>query len=296
VINGNRNSTLSPINGNKQYIGKNIAIQFEKGQLIYHGKTNSYIMWVETTYSLHQSEIDDIDTKLKNYKNEVTGCEEIALDFKVKGEEENDEAKRKADEMNIALENVGPFQIFDTAKKTFIFYTGPPPECEQRIKIIDKETGKVITDQAITDIQETPNGMIITTEDGQKHNFEFSAEDGIPKLKYNDETGTLLSAQGKNGSFWYDPSTGNWNTENGYLLPMDSRYKDGMIFQTGDDGKVRSSPSQNPMNFNFGSGASGDGGFNIPLTPEKVISLTLYLLFIISGFLFVYRKEIDREK
>ena len=63
----------------------------------------------------------------------------------------------------------------------------------------------------------TEKGMIVTTADGKTHNFEFSAEDGVPKLTYNGTTEPLLSAQGKNGSFWYDPNTGNWYTENGHI-------------------------------------------------------------------------------
>jgi len=292
VISGKRNTSLYPINGREETLGKNIAIQFERGQLIYNGERNSYIMWVEQTYVMHQSQIDGLKTKLNTYTDEETGCEEIALDFKVSAVEDNDEAKANADEMNKALSHVGPFQMFDTATKTFIFYTSEPPECEQRMKIIDKKTGKIITDQAIKDILETPDGMIITTEDGREHKFEFSAEDGVPRIKYNDELETLLSAQGKNGAFWYDPNTGNWYTENGHLIPFDPQFKEGMMFKTGEDGKAVGIPAQNPMNINIGSGyGTGKSGFSIPLTPEKILPMTMYILIILGAMLMVYQKR-----
>ncbi len=296
VIIGNRMTRLSPVDGRTEALGQNIAIQFEKGQLIYNGEKNSYILWVEQIATMHQSEIAGLDTSLVKYTN-ADGCEEVALDFKVKAKEGSDQAANNATEMNKALENVGPFQMFDTPTKSFIFYTTPAPECQKRLKIIDKLTGKVITDQAITDIVETPNGMIVTTADGQQHNFEFSAEDGVPKLKYNDETQTLLSAQGKNGSFYYDPATGTWNAENGHLIPMNPEYKDGIMFKTGEDGKVNGTPGTNPMNINIGgSGTSSGKGFNIPLTPESNLFSLVYLLTIICGILFIYTRIEPRLK
>lgn len=298
TILGDRYTKLYPVNNKEETFGQNISIQFERGQLIYNGEKNSYILWVEQTYSMHQSEIGGLNTSVKKYTNPETGCEEFALGFSVNPVENNEDAKNKSKEMNKALEKVGPFQLFETATKTFIFYTTPAPECEKRMKIIDKLTGKVITDQAITDIIETPNGMIVKTADGAEHNFEFSAEDGVPKLKYNDELETLLSAQGKNGSFWYDPATGNWYTENGHLIPFDPQYKDGMMFKTGEDGKVYGTPAENPMNINIGSSGSEKSGFNIPLSPEKVIPLSLYLFIIIMSIMYINNRKgnIKKEK
>jgi len=291
TINGNRTTALYPIQNKKMFLGKNISIQFERGQLIYNGEKNSYIMWVEQTSKVNQTDISDMQTNIKKYNNKVTGCEEVALDFTVKPVANNADATAKTDKMNKALQKVGPFQMFDTPTKTFIFYTGGPPKCEKRMKIIDKKTGKIITDQAISDITQTPDGMIVKTADGKEHKFAFSAKDGVPKLKYNDETQTLLSAQGKNGSFWYDPNTGNWYTENGHLIPFNPEYKDGMMYQAGADGKVTGSPAQNPMNINIGNGTNGKSSFNIPLTPEKVIPMILYLLAIVSAIFMIFERR-----
>lgn len=297
VIMGNRMTRLSPVDGKTEGVGQNVAIQFERGQLIYSGEKNSYILWVEQTAVIHQSEVAGLKTKLAKYTNDQ-GCEEIALDFKVTPKEGDGEAIKKADTMNTALENVGPFQMFDTSTKSFIFYTTPAPECEKRLKIIDKLTGEVITDQAITDIVETPDGMIVTTADGQQHSFAFSAEDGVPKLKYNDETQTLLSAQGKNGAFYYDPNTGNWYTENGHLIPFNPEYKDGIMYKTGEDGKVYGTPNENPMNINIGSTGATSKGFNIPLTPEKTGIAIMYVSVIIFGLaaIFMLIDPINRKK
>jgi hypothetical protein len=297
VVMGNRMTRLSPIDGRTETLGQNIAIQFERGQLIYNGEKNTYILWVEQTAVIHQSEVAGLKTNLSKYTNEQ-GCEEIALDFKVTPKEGSGDATKNAATMNTALENVGPFQMFDTATKSFIFYTTPAPECEKRLKIIDKTTGEVITDQAITDIIETPDGLIVTTADGQQHSFAFSAEDGVPKLKYNDETQTLLSAQGKNGSFYYDPNTGNWYTENGHLIPFTPEYKDGIMYKTGEDGKVYGTTNENPMNINIGSSGTTSKGFNIPLTPEKREVAIAYVISIICGLLaiFIMTRPINKKK
>ncbi len=287
---GNRITKVYPIEGQDVTLGKNIAIQFERGQLIYNGEKNSYIMWVEQTYVMHQSEIKGMDITPIKETNPVTGCEENAFEMAVNPDASNPEAIAKSTEMNKALQKVGPFQMFETASKTFIFYTTDAPECQNRMKIIDKKTG-VVTDQAIDGIIATPDGFIVTTEDGQQHNFAFSAEDGVPKLKYNDQIETLLSAQGKNGAFWYDPKTGNWTTENGHMIPFNPEYRDGVTFKVGEDGKTYGTTIQNLMNPFSGTGSDSGGSFNIPLTPEKFLPFVLYVLAIMGSFMYLFNRK-----
>jgi len=292
---GDRTTRLFPIEGKEVTIGKNIAIQFERGQLIYNGEKNSYIMWVEQTYIMHQSEIKGMDVKPTKETNPVTGCEDDAFEMSIKPDLSNPESIAKSEEMNKALEKVGPFQMFDTPSKTFIFYTTEPPECQNRMKIIDKKTGQVI-DQAIDSILQTPDGFIVKTEDGMEHNFGFSAEDGVPKLKYNDSTETLLTAQGKNGSFWYDPQTGNWYTENGHLIPLNPDFRDGVTFKVGEDGKTTGTTVNNILGSNTG-GAPGDkGALNIPLTPENFLQFALYILIIVGSFLYLNNRKENFKK
>ncbi len=299
LIMGNRSSNLSPVDGKEINLGKNIAIQFTNGQMIYDGEKNAYILWVSETATVNQVDVKDMAAKVSNFTNPITGCEEIGINFKLTPNSEpgvyKSETDQKVETFNTALEKVGPFQMLDTPTKTFIFYTTEPPECQQRLKIIDKETGEVLLDQPITSVTPTEKGMIVTTADGKTHNFEFSAEDGAPKLTYNGTTEPLLSAQGKNGSFWYDPNTGNWYTENGHMIPLNPQYKDGITFQADDTGKVVGTPAINIMNTTSKGGSDGGGGFQIPLTPEKVLPMVLYVLVILFGVLVMYEK-VNKKK
>ncbi|HPV66262.1 MAG TPA: hypothetical protein PK655_02305 [archaeon] len=290
---GNRSTTIGPIDGKDNTIGKNISVQFEFGQLIYSEEAKAYIMWVETTTETSGNDIKSLKAEVTKSKA-INGCdnEELGINFSTTPIKDSDQAAANTEKLNKALEKVGPFQMFDTKTKTFIFYLSDPPECEQRLKIIDKETGEIY-DAKISSFEQTPNGISVKTDDGKTHNLEFSAEDGVPRLTYNGDKETLMSAQGKNGSFWYDPETGNWYTTNGNLIPLNDAFKDGVSFGVDGNGKVVGTPGTNV--FNIGSGGSGKGGsgFNIPLTPESTVMAILYMTIILSGFVLIYT---DRRK
>jgi hypothetical protein len=298
---GDRTSKLFPVEevSNKTInLGKNISIQFEKGQLVYSGEKNSYIMWVEYTSVTNGADIKELDAKLEKIDAE-NDCddEEIAFSFNAtsNNEDPNSQTYNNVDKLNNALEKVGPFQMFDTPTKTFIFYISDYPECEQRLKIIDKETGEIY-DMKVTDVTETPEGMFVETEDGATHKFEFDAEHGVPKVKYNDEEETLLSAQGKNGSFWFDPQTGNWYTENGMMIPYNQAFKDGMNFAVGADGKTAGTPPQNIFNVGTNDAGKGSSGFNIPLSPTTPLGLITYILFFVCCFYIVNTTILNPKK
>lgn len=289
VVLGNRKTTISPVDTRAITIGHNVAIEFEYAQLIYVEEKKAYIFWVETTSVTHGNDIDKLKTELIKEKA-TNGCDEtdeIGLNFSVTPERDNDQAKINTDKLNLALEKVGPFQMFDTETKTFIFYVSDPPECEQRLKIIDKKTGE-ITDSKITSIQQTPTGLLVKTDDGKTHDIGFSAENGIPMINYNGEKETLLSAQGKNGSFWYDPESGNWYTTNGNLIPFNDSFRDGITFTVNPNGETTGTSGNTVFNIGSGGGASGNGGFNIPLIPEKTAGIVLYVSIILMGFIFIY--------
>jgi hypothetical protein len=292
VILGNRMTSISPVDTREITIGQNVALQFERGQLVYVEERKAYIMWVETTTATHGNDIEKLKTELIKEKA-TNGCddtEEIGLKFNVSPEKDNDQAKANTDKLNKAFEKVGPFKMFDTETKTFIFYVSDPPECEQRLKIIDKVTGEV-TDTKITSVQQTPNGLIVKTDDGKTHEFGFSAEEGVPKVTYNGEKETLLSAQGKNGSFWYDPETGNWYTTNGNLIPFNDQFKDGVTFAVNPNGQVTGNPGNNVFNIGSGSGGASGNGLNVPLTPENKILFVMYISIILIGFMLIYSKK-----
>jgi len=291
VILGNRRTTISPVDSRQITLGQNVGIQFENAQLIYSEEKRAYIMWVETTTVTNGNDIDKLKTEIIKEKA-TNGCdtEELGLNFSVTPKEDNDYAKANTDKLNKALEKVGPFQIFDTATKTFIFYVSDPPECEQRLKIIDKETGEV-TDQKIISTQQTPTGMIVKTDDGKTHDLGFSAEEGVPTLTYNGDKETLTSAQGKNGSFWYDPETGNWYTTNGNLIPFNDKFKDGITFAVDPNGLAVGTPGNQVFNIGTGGSGSSGNGINVPLTPESLPLLVFYVFVIVLGFLLIYSKK-----
>ena len=296
VSNGNRSTKLIA-SDNKDFVGYNVAVQFERGQLIYNSENKSYVMWVEYTSITNEKDISGLRATLNTENKAQNGCDEteIAIDFKAQPDADNDRAKDNVDNLNKALEHVGPFQMFDTPTKTFIFYVSDPPECEQRMKVIDKQTGEIY-DQKITDITQTPEGIIVKTDDGQEHKLEFSADNGVPRLTYNGDTETLTSAQGKNGSFWYDPQTGNWYTENGHMIPLNDTFKDGMYFaKDPNTGQVSSTGPGNIFNIGSGGTSGGSGGFNIPLAPENFVLFSFYVSIILLGFLFVYLRSNKKD-
>lgn len=132
---------------------------------------------------------------------------------------------------------------------------------------------------------------MVKTDDGREHNFEFNAEDGVPKLKYNDATETLLSAQGKNGTFWYDPNTGNWYTENGHMIPLNPKFNEGITFKVGEDGKVSGTPVQYVLGNPYAGGASDRSAFNIPLAPTNFLALSCYVLIILGCFVYLFEER-----
>ena len=289
---GNRITKIGPVDSRELTIGQNVAIQFERGQLVYVEEKKAYIMWVETTTVTHGNDIDKLKTELANEKA-TNGCDdtdEIGLNFNVTPDKDNDQAKANTDKLNKALEKVGPFQMFDTATKTFIFYVSEPPECEQRLKIIDKITGEV-TDTKINSVQQTPTGLLVKTDDGKSHDLSFNAEEGVPTLTYNGDKETLLSAQGKEGAFWYDPETGNWYTTNGNLIPFNDKFKEGITFAVNPNGQVTGTPGNNVFNIGSGSGGASSGGFNIPVAPENKLLFIMYISIILLGFMFIYSRK-----
>jgi len=145
-------------------------------------------------------------------------------------------------------------------------------------KILDKETGETY-ESKIDSIKQTPTGVEIKTEDGKTHKLDFFAENGIPKIKYNDgPSETLLSAQGKNGSFYYDPDKGLWYAENGHLIPLlDAFRQQGITTQVNPDNTVSSKSGDNLLNVNIGEG-QGTSPFNLPSLPENVTLRTIFIL------------------
>jgi hypothetical protein len=283
LINAKNEVRLSKSNDGVPELGKLVSIQFKNG-LIVVKPDGCLLMWLKHHEAaiLSQNDVGAIRTNLTHEENPETGCPEPALNFEASGIPESDFAKKKAEQFNQSLRNFGPFQIFETPSKRYVLSMGDPPECEEHLRIIDKETGEIQDFKGTT--SQTPTGVKFTDEDGKEHTLDFTAKDGVPLLSYNDQKPeTLSSMEGRNGSFWYDPKDGLWYAENGQLLPLLDAFRQGISTQVGSNGDVTSSASGNVLNLEFGE--EKPDLLNLPSLPQKPEHLILYLLA--AAFMFV---------
>ncbi|MBU0635629.1 hypothetical protein KKE06_01235 [Candidatus Micrarchaeota archaeon] len=295
IFSNTQTALITSVDGDND-VGRLKSIQFQNGVIIYKPSTNELIVWLKRNEKiiLNQNEVDGLRATPTTSRNPITDCEEPAIDLEIKGDPTSEQALHKAEQFNQSLEHFGPFKIFDTPTRRFVFYSGPPPACEPRFKVIDKGTGEVLVDQAITSIEATPDGVRVTTADGQTHDLGFSAEGGKPILTYNGQPEPLLSAQGDKGAFWYDPEKGLWYTENAQLLPLLEAFRTrGLSTQVGPDGKVSTTATGNLLNLNIGG--DGDGIFNLNSVPENPFALGLFVLSLL-GVLMVIRTRIKPRR
>lgn len=240
---------------------------------------------------LEQNDAQGLDTKLTDSKNPETGCEEPALNFEVMPNSESDYSKAKVEAFNKSLDRLGPFQIFETQDKRYVLYSGTPPDCQPFLRVIDKATGK-FTDYAMNNMKETPTGLQFTDQDGKEHTLDFSTKDGMPQVAFDNKPETLLSAQGRNGSFWYDPEKGLWYAENAQLLPLLEAFRDGIATKVGANGEVTSTASGNVLNLNLGG--SSPNLLDLPSLPEQPEMLLLFVLSLL-GVMVAVRVRVRRH-
>ncbi|MBN2067631.1 MAG: hypothetical protein JW744_04140, partial [Candidatus Diapherotrites archaeon] len=308
VVYVNRKTVLS--NSHDLNVGLFQSIQFENGIIVYKPETNELLIWLRYHKDsiLEQGDAAGLKATPTTYVNPETLCPEPAIDLEAIPNLEAGQASiitERVDNFNAAMEKMGPFQMFDTEKHRFIFYSikktpdcnpSAPDCCENRVKIIDKETGEVIDEPMIGNIEKTPTGVKFTTmgEDGQpnQHTLDFSAENGIPKVSYNGMPAeTLLSARGPNGSFWYDPETGRWYPENAQLIPLSEAFRQGFDARHRDDCSVSTTGGGNSMSVQFG--AAADMPFNLPSLPEQPVAM---LLFVVSMLAVIVASRVEIEK
>jgi hypothetical protein len=293
----NSETELVPSLDGDNNVGHLKSIQFQNGVIIYKPSTNELIVWLKRNAktTMNQNEVAGLNAKPSSSPNPLTNCSEPAIDLSVAGDSTSEQAMLKAEQFNQSLQYMGPFKIFDTPTKRFIFYSGPAPECKPMFKIIDKQTGETLVDQPIKSIEATPDGVRVTTEDGKTHDLGFSSENGKPILTYNGQPEPLLSAQGDKGAFWYDPEKGLWYTENAQLLPLLEAFRsNGISTQVGPDGKVTSTASGNVLNLSVGSGK--EGTFNLPSLPEQPLVLAVFLVCLVGALVFLYTREFKPKK
>ena len=285
---GNRETILR--GDSEKRVGLLESIQFENGVIIVKPETRQLIVWLRHNEKavLDQKDVGGLKAKLESVKNPLTGCPEPAISLEALPTQGSDLAAFKTQQFNQSIQKLGPFQVFDTDKKRFIFYSKlEDGECVDYFKVIDKATGEVY-EAPITSITQTPDGVQIQTADGQTHTVSFSAENGIPKVAFDGGAPeTLLSATGKNGSFYYNPDKGLWYPENGQFIPLSDAFRQqGVTPQANPDGTVSSQPGGNVMNLNIGDKGSGTP-FNLPSLPESAAMQFGFIALLLLSFLFV---------
>ena len=272
-------------------IGQLKSIQFKNGTILVKpdGCFLTYLRHHEKGI-LDQGDVKGIKPTLTTSTNPENQCEEPAIDFAVSGNPDSPKSQQQVAEFNKSLQKLGPFTVFETPTKRYMLYSerGASGECKDHLRVIDKETGE-IKDFTGTAVQ-TPDGIEFTTDDGQKHKLAFNADNGIPTVQFDDNAPeTLLNAQGRNGSFFYDPEKGLWYAENGHLLPLLEAFRDGIATNVGPDNTVNSTASGNTLNLNVGSG--GGGLLDLPSLPTNPLLLIVFISAIAVAFVYIRRRN-----
>lgn len=273
--------------------GKFESLKLENGEILYKASTDELVIWIKRHKDaiMESSEVQNLKADLTKTINPETGCEETAIDLSVRGLPTDLGLKKEAN-FNKALQRMGPFQVFDTDRYTFIFYSEKVNGiCQERFRRIDKITGEVYDQEIVSPPKKTDKGIEFTTADGKKHALDFSAPNGVPTLTYNGESGTLKNAQGKNGSFWYDPDKGLMYADNSQLIPLLEAFKQaGLEFKGRGDGTATATAGNNIFIGPQEAGATNPLA-NLPSLPENSLLAVLMIAVILSAILLIQNKS-----
>jgi len=287
----NKDVNLSTSNDGETEIGKLQSMQFANGLIVV--KPNScFLVWLKhhEDGKLSKDYVEGLKANLDREYNPEEECEAPVVDFSVLGGSGSDYKQKEVDKFNQSLEHLGPFKVFETPTQRIVISAerDESGECVDHLRVIDKETGEV-TDYTGT-ITQTPDGFKITTPDGEAHEVKFSTKDGVPMIQLDDQKPELLTAaQGKNGSFYYDPDKGIWFAENAQLLPLIEAFREGIAAKVQPNGEVAATASGNILNVDLGG---EDSGFlNLPSLPEEKLLLALILGLLVITFAVVQRRN-----
>jgi hypothetical protein len=301
IIDGFWNSRLEMSQDKVIDSGKFVGMAFINGSIVLNKETNELVIWLRQHKDavLTNNEVSGLNAKKTTITDPDTGCEQPAIELEATAFPNDELGQKKVENFNTSMNKMGPFTQFTTDGKVYEFYSvrEDSGECKDYFRVIDKETGKILTDKEIVGgITQGADGTLsFQTADGRNHTLEFDAENGVPTLKYNGgATETLRTAQGPNGSFWYDPTSGKWYPENSMQIPLSQAFKDnGMSYGPDGTGNVSGQPV-NPMTFNLGP---QDGqGFNIPSLPETAAGLALFIAMFLAITFFLTQTDIKRKK
>ena len=285
------NVNLSSSNDGLPSLGKLVSIQFKNGVIVVK-PDGCLLVWLKHHENgiLNQNDAKGLKTTLTHDTNPETGCEEPAVNFEVQGNPESGNSEEKAKLFNQSLAKMGPFQSFETPDKRYILYMDE--SCVEHLRIIDKATGQ-ITDYTGTTTQ-TPTGIKFTDENGKVHTLDFASKDGVPTVTYDGgKPEVLTAAQGRNGSFWYDPKEGLWYAENGQLLPLLDAFRKGISTQAGPNG-VTSTAAGNVLNLELGNDKSNL--LNLPSLPGNILVLFIFIAAMASSFAIARRVRLVSVK
>jgi len=291
TVDGFWNSKLIADANNSVDAGKFVGMTFEHGSIILKPETQELIIWIRQHKDsvLTNKDVKDLKANLSSLKDPNSECEVPAIDLEAIPYANDDLGIRKTSMFNDSMDTLGPFTQFTSDKRIYEFYAvrdANTGECKNFFRVRDKDTGKILVDKEINGpiTQDADGTLRFRTADGQEHTLKFDAENGVPKVTYNGGVPeTLLSAQGTNGSFWYDPDKGLWYPENGLQIPLNQAFKEnGAWFAPDENGNIVGTP-ENKMTFNIGQ--QGSSGFNIPSLPENLVGLMLFITaFLLIAF------------
>ncbi len=288
----NKDVNLSSSNDGSTDLGTLVSLQFANGTIVV--KPNGcFLTWLRHSQDgiLSKDLVKGLKTDLDRETNPQTLCEEPVVDFELIPDLASDLQIGKVDNFNKSLKHMGPFSVFETPTQRFVISSEPDDSgnCVDHLRVIDKETGKV-TDYTGS-ITQTPDGFKITTPDGQEHEVKFSTKDGAPMVQLDgNKPEVLTAAQGKNGSFYYNPDTGTWFAENAQLLPLIEAFREGIAAKVQPNGETTATASGNVLNLNVG-GNEDKGFLNLPSLPEDKVLLLLFIALIVMSFVYVQRRK-----
>lgn len=291
-----QNVSLSRSNDGSNSLGYLKAIRFKNG-IINARPDGCFVTWLRHHEQaiLDQKDVAGIKPTLTTSTNPENGCEEPAIDLEVVANPESSLSQARVQNFNDSVKHLGPFQIFDTPTKRYVLFSERDEQgvCQDHLRVIDKETGEI--QDFVGKAKQTPTGIKFTDENGKEHTLDFSAPNGVPQVSFDGQKPeTLTSAQGRNGSFWYDPTTGQWYAENSQLLPLLEAFRDGIATSVGPDNEASSTASGNVLNLSVGDTGSS-GPLNLPSLPENNALLFFFIVSLVAVIVVIRQRELGKK-
>ncbi len=205
---------------------------------------------------------------------------------------------------------IGPVLSFETTDHTVTFIADDSTgTCRKYIRMCNRATGVCEDPEEISNVQVAANTISITTTENHLKLLEVGLDSkGKPTLKsvHKDEKGNIVQdgetfgpdviekLRGTKGVGVYDPDTGRWTFYNGFDIPRDPRYKDGMTLAP----TYNNSPTIMPGNV-MGEPPKTETASTQTLLAELPWSPTgncmfLFIAFLLMAVLFIRRKSMGK--